>query len=342
MEMIFKKRDLVWVHLRKERFPHLRKSKLLPRRYRPFKIVKIINDNSYKKKRMMHSWRVMVIFLMNISKRRKPLYLKKAIQSLPTPLSVSDVRSFHRLESLYKHFVKKFSPIAAPLNEILKKNVEFDWKESQERDFQALKDRLTHAPILALPNFTKYFKLECNASNVGIGDYFLKCAHLNYSTYEKELYALVRALQEREFDEDVLSRRHVSLAMLKTSCLEDDDFKDTCELCVNSAKGGFFRHEGFLFKDKRFCIPRSSIRELLVRAAYEGGLMGHFGELNTFKTLNEHFYWPHMRRDVLSNKRFIPFCKTNLNDLAHQESLDLGESSRPNRPIPRPVDSIVQ
>ncbi|RDX72408.1 hypothetical protein CR513_48114, partial [Mucuna pruriens] len=48
MEMNFKEGDLVWVHLRKERFPHLRKSKLLLRGDGPFKIVKKINDNSYK------------------------------------------------------------------------------------------------------------------------------------------------------------------------------------------------------------------------------------------------------------------------------------------------------
>jgi len=41
--------------------------------------------------------------------------------------------------------------------------------KKQEQAFVALKDRLTHAPILALPNFAKSFELECDASNVGIG-----------------------------------------------------------------------------------------------------------------------------------------------------------------------------
>ncbi|RDY14338.1 Retrovirus-related Pol polyprotein from transposon 17.6, partial [Mucuna pruriens] len=43
------------------------------------------------------------------------------------------------------------------------------WEESQERAFQALKDRVAHALILALPNFTKPFGLECDASNAYIG-----------------------------------------------------------------------------------------------------------------------------------------------------------------------------
>ncbi|RDY09975.1 Retrovirus-related Pol polyprotein from transposon 17.6, partial [Mucuna pruriens] len=60
---------------------------------------------------------------------------------------------------------------------------------NQERTFQALKDRLTHAPILTLPKFSKSFELECDTSNVGVG------VQVNYPTYDKEPYALVRALQ---------------------------------------------------------------------------------------------------------------------------------------------------
>jgi hypothetical protein len=40
--------DLVWVHLRKDRFPDLRKSKLMPCATEPFKVIEKINDNSYK------------------------------------------------------------------------------------------------------------------------------------------------------------------------------------------------------------------------------------------------------------------------------------------------------
>jgi hypothetical protein len=39
---------LVWLHLRKDQFPDLRKSKLLPRADGPFKVVAKINDNAYK------------------------------------------------------------------------------------------------------------------------------------------------------------------------------------------------------------------------------------------------------------------------------------------------------
>ena len=46
------------------------------------------------------------------------------------------------------------------------------------------------------------------------------------------------------------------------------------------------------------CIPNCSIRDLLVRESHGGGLMGHFGVTKSLGVLQEHFYWPRMKRDV--------------------------------------------
>ena len=156
----------------------------------------------------------------------------KAIKSWPTPKNVGDVRSFHGLASFYRRFIRDFSTIAAPLTEVIKKSVGFRWGEEQERAFNMLKSKLISAPVLVLPNFDRTFEVECDASRIGIGAvlmqegkpiaYFsekLSGAALNYPTYDKEMYALVRALETWQHyllpKEFVIHTDHESLKHLK-------------------------------------------------------------------------------------------------------------------------------
>jgi hypothetical protein len=156
----------------------------------------------------------------------------KAIQEWPTPTTISQVRSFHGLASFYRRFVRDFSSLAAPLTEVIKKNVSFKWGKEQEKTFNLIKEKLTNAPLLVLPNFAKTFEIECDASGIGVGAvlmqegrpvaYFsekLSGAALNYPTYDKEMYALVRALENWQHylwpKEFVIHIDHESLKHLK-------------------------------------------------------------------------------------------------------------------------------
>jgi hypothetical protein len=59
--------------------------------------------------------------------------------------------------------VRDFSSLAAPLTEVIKKNVPFKWGKEQEKSFNLIKEKLTNAPLLVLPNFAKNLKIECDA-----------------------------------------------------------------------------------------------------------------------------------------------------------------------------------
>ena len=52
-------------------------------------------------------------------------------------------------------------------------------------------------------------------------------------------------------------------------------------------------------------MPKCSIKELFVTESHEGGLMGHFGVQKTLKILQEHLFWPYMKRDM---HKFCDHC----------------------------------
>ena len=177
-------------------------------------------------------------------------------------------------------------------------------------------------------------------------------AALNYPTYDKELYALVRSLETwqhyllskefvihtdhetlkhlrgrttlkrrharwLEFVEtfpyvikykkgkdnvvaDALSRRHTLIStmeakimgfeFIRDSYATELDFQEAFRKTTQGAFGVYYQHEGFLFKEKKLCIPKGSMRELLVREAHGGGLMGHFGRDKTLSVLTDHSF----------------------------------------------------
>ncbi|KAF7832500.1 hypothetical protein G2W53_014833 [Senna tora] len=76
------------------------------------------------------------------------------------------------------------------------------------------------------------------------------------------------------------------------------DFGNVFGECENRPFDKFYRHDGYLFTENKLCVPKCSMCERLVCESHGGGLMGHFGVLKTLDMLKEHFFWPHMKRDV--------------------------------------------
>ncbi|KAH9722450.1 Endonuclease [Citrus sinensis] len=124
------------------------------------------------------------------------------------PASVTKVRSFLGLAGYYRRFVKGFSSIAAPLTNLTKKNVKFNWDEACEKSFQELKSHLVTAPVLTFPSEGGGFVIYSDASRKGLGCVLiqhgkviayasrqLKNHEQNYPTHDLELAAIVFALK---------------------------------------------------------------------------------------------------------------------------------------------------
>jgi hypothetical protein len=113
---------------------------------------------------------------------------------------------FLGLTGYYCKFVKNYGKVATPLTALLKNN-SFTWTPTAAQDFQTLHMAMCTTPILALPNFTKTFVLECDASEKGIcvvlmqegrplafTNKQLSEINLSKSIYEKEMVAILHVV----------------------------------------------------------------------------------------------------------------------------------------------------
>ena len=132
----------------------------------------------------------------------------EAVVNWKPPKKVSEVRSFLGLAGYYRKFVEGFSRIAAPLTKLTRKDVKYDWVDACQQSFEGLKDRLTSAPVLALPNGKDGFVVYSDASRQGLGCVLmqndrviayasrqLKKHEENYPTHGLELAVVVFALK---------------------------------------------------------------------------------------------------------------------------------------------------
>ena len=137
----------------------------------------------------------------------------EVIQNLPLPTTLRDLRSFLGHVGFYRRFIRDFAKVSKPLTTLLCKDKDFFIDKEGEREFEMLKLALIEAPILQSLNWDLPFEIMCDASDYAVGGVLgqridkkptaiwyasktLAEAQLNYTTTEKELLAVVYALEK--------------------------------------------------------------------------------------------------------------------------------------------------
>ena len=131
-----------------------------------------------------------------------------AIQDWRVPTTVTEVRSFLGLAGYYRKFIRDFSKIATPLTQLTKKNRPFIWDVHCEQAFAKLKELLTSAPVLVIPDSLRPFTVYTDACGTGLGAVLMQSGRVvayaskqlkphekNYPTHDLELAAIVFALK---------------------------------------------------------------------------------------------------------------------------------------------------
>jgi len=137
----------------------------------------------------------------------------EVIEQLPPPMNVKGIRSFLGHAGFYRRFIKDFSFIARPLTHLLAKDARFEFDDTCLTAFELLKNALISALIIQPPDWSLPFEIMCDASDYVVGVVMgqtkykkhhaiayasktLTGAQLNYATTEKELLAVVFAIDK--------------------------------------------------------------------------------------------------------------------------------------------------
>ena len=132
----------------------------------------------------------------------------KSMKEWKIPAKIKHIRGFLGLTGYYRKFVKNYGRIVAPLTTLLKKDG-FSWTLEATKAFEHIKESMCLAPVLAMPDFTKTFIMECDALGNGIGVVLMqegrpidfescpiKGKYLLKAIYEKEVLAMLHALKK--------------------------------------------------------------------------------------------------------------------------------------------------
>ncbi|XP_072054270.1 uncharacterized protein [Arachis hypogaea] len=134
----------------------------------------------------------------------------EAVIEWERPTMVTEVRSFLGLAEYYRRLIEGFSRIALPMTKLTRKEVPFVWTLECEESFQTLKQKLTSAPVLILPDLHEPFEVYYDASLKGLGCALmqhwnvvayslrqLRPHEVNYPTHDLEL-AVIKELNMRQ------------------------------------------------------------------------------------------------------------------------------------------------
>ena len=137
------------------------------------------------------------------------------VHEWPIPENQTDVQAFIGFVNFYCHFIQDFSTIARPLFDLTRSDQAWNWGTKEQEAFERLKMAVTTAPILVSPQDSEPFRIEADSSDFTSGAVLsqqlpreekwhpvafysksLSPVEWNYEIYDKEMLAIIRALEE--------------------------------------------------------------------------------------------------------------------------------------------------
>ncbi|THG97606.1 hypothetical protein EW145_g7582, partial [Phellinidium pouzarii] len=223
------------------------------------------------------------------------------IQQWPEPHTVKQLCSFLGFCNFYRRFIPNYSSIAYPLNELTRTNEPWKWNELRTNTFTTLKNLFSSQPALLIPDKTKPFILETDASKVASGAVLID---VNLHNRIKESQAT------DQLANTILRAKTLNIPSPFKFSL--DDWTTDSDL--------------LLFRKRIYIPDNKDLKQQILHLFHDLPSFGHPGIFKTTSLIRQHYWWPGLTIFV---KNFINGCAA-----CQQMKINTHPTTPPLTPIP--------
>ncbi|QRW25753.1 Retrotransposable element Tf2 protein [Rhizoctonia solani] len=252
----------------------------------------------------------------------------EAITSWPQPKTVKQIQAFLGFVNYLRQFIPNFSLVAHPCHNLTRKETPWSWGNQEEEAFQELKSLVTKSLVLIHSNPNLPYYLETDASGVAMGA--ILSAKANYDTHDKELLAIIKALEEWQIFLEATDRQiqvfmdHRNLEYYKIQSLlkEDPSLESIVQFLTEDANNvppsirraywDYNWEEGLLWYQGKMVVPNNeALKEQLLKEFHNSPLAGHLGQQRMLELLSCNYWWPGMKSSAKEWVECCPTCQSN-------------------------------
>nr|GEU99449.1 hypothetical protein [Tanacetum cinerariifolium] len=285
----------------------------------------------------------------------------EAIKDWASPKTPIEIRQFLGLVGYYRRFNEGFSKIDRPMMKLTQKSMNFDWGENEEAAFQLLKQKLSSAPILALPEGSENFMVYCDASHKGLGTVLMQkekviATHpVNSSDYDCEIrYHLGKAnvvadaLSQKERNKPLRVRAlvmtiglnlHKQILSAQSEAKKEENFiNEDLKGMINKLEP---RVDGTLcLNNQSWVLCFDDLRTLIIHESHKSKYSIHPGSDKMYQDLKKLYLWPNMKAEIATYVTYHPETDgqsertiQTLKDMLHACVLDFGKGWDKHLPL---------
>jgi hypothetical protein len=278
----------------------------------------------------------------------------RAVLDLAAPTTMGELHRVLGMFGYYRMFVRNFAKVAAPLNELKKRDPDaqskdyssklpIPWSDECQAAYDELKHRLSSAPILAHPRYDRPFVLYTDASNISFGAVLAQVwTREDYVMAADDAEPAITHAMDAEFNwataysEDKVFRSIYARLTAKQLDTDSEDPKDADAEDPNFSlhPDGSMRFNGS--SGPRVCLPASMVKDTLYVAH---DVLGHFGFEKTYDRVAGTYYRPGLSSSVKLYIQYCPKCLKNKTSRARKQG-ELTSIDPPSQVEPAAFRSI--